>query len=177
MTHQPILFDDIDDEVVSAEFLRDRGYLVFKPSKHIEKYNSGESKFNLKSNKDLVKFFYIKMMEYNPGRKLHYSMSTKEDLKNAKKLVEKRMALGVSKKRALIEAALIIDILVKHEALFGVAFPITSLRPLVSEKTKWIVDKVIAFYNGEKSAERELYDLVQEEYSNKQKLNNKLKDR
>ena len=97
---------------------------------------------------DLVRFFYDKMVEYNPGYRMAYSGSKKRDLDIAKKFIASRQVTGISKKRALFEACTLIDCLFKYEDCLNLHSPITSTAVLGQDNMAWVTEKLIDICNG-----------------------------
>ena len=151
MIEQTFLLGRTDEEKSSVDFLRNLGYIVIEPSPSTKDFLSEEDYKGIKTIPNLVTFFYKRMTKYNKHRNIHYSMATNQDKKYASLFVKRRMSTGISKERALIECAYIIDILLRYEEFFGLDITITSMFILGQDKMKWITDKVIAFINKEKS--------------------------
>ncbi len=123
----------------AKKLLEDHGYIIRGPLLH---------KHNVKSPSDLVKFFYDKMIEYNPNMSMHYSSTRKRDLGTAKAFIEARQGLGVSKARALLECCVLIETLFKYEERLGLNFKVSSMSVLGQEALGWITDKLVDIVNG-----------------------------
>ena len=129
-----LYFDDGD----AIDYLQKRGYRVLKVA-HLEVDL-------IKTIKDLVDYFYARRLFYNPDRMLPNSRNFKEDTKFIHGFVKKRQQLGLGKKAALQEAAMLIDALFKFEEYLKLREPVMSPRILQVDS---IMDRICSYANGE----------------------------
>ena len=85
------------DEEEAAEKLRELGYRVIKVE-----FSPAASNI-----KDLIEYFYARRLYYNPDRPFPPSRNFVEDRNYLSGFVKKRQALGLSKKNAVREAAML----------------------------------------------------------------------
>lgn len=128
----------LDEEEAIAE-LRERGYRITK-----ESYSRVG---NVTNARQVVEWFYARRLYYNSDRKYPMSgISYAADSKTLSVFIRQRQKLGLDKKAALREAALLIDNMFKFEKHLGLKEPITSIGILTQSG---IMDRVCAFANGE----------------------------
>ncbi len=135
MSRASLYFDE--EEMIEA--LRDRGYRVV-----LEDYGRVG---NISNARQVVEWFYARRLYYNPDRKYPLSgINYSADSKLLSVFVRQRQKLGLSRKMALQEAALLIDTLFKYEKYLGLKEPVTSIRILTQSS---IMDRVCAYASGE----------------------------
>lgn len=148
------------DEHEAIEELQRRGYRVIK--EHFPTANS------VSTVKDLTNYFYSRRRFYNEERKFPISIDYSEDIKAISSFVKSRQKLGLGRKAAVAEAAVIIDALFKFEPHLRLKEPILSPNILA---VRPIIDRVCAFLNGEvdevSETEAFLYGDEWNEYYNK----------
>lgn len=138
-----------------VKFLESLGYVLIPPIK---------DKNNINSLDALLEFFYSNMYRHNKDRKLRYAPMS-EDRKFLKNFVNDRMKVGVlSRKRALLECARIIEVLFKYEDMFNLKSPITSTVILTQG---WIIDRVLSIINGEDLEEEQRFFSMLDEFMDK----------
>ncbi len=98
------------------------------------------------SVKALVEHFYACRRYYNAEREYPLSIDYKEDTKKVASFVKSREKLGLNRKEAIKEAALLIDVMFKFEECFFLKEPIMSLGIL---GVRPFMDKVCSISNGE----------------------------
>jgi len=140
------------DEEEAVETLRERGYRVVKVN-----FPNTE---NITTVKKLVEYFYARRFYYNKDRPYPPSIDFKDDLKYASDLVRSRQKLGLSRKNAVRESAVLIDALFKYESFLKLKEPINHLTTLTSRP---IMDRICMFANGEVS---EVEEAKNEEFIN-----------
>jgi hypothetical protein len=124
------------DEADAIKELQERGYRVLK----VDFPNTASS------IKDLIEYFYARRLYYNPDRKFPPSRNFKEDQKYMSVFVKKREQMGLSRKYAIREAAMLIEILFRFEKHLKLSNPIMSARAL---DVGFIMDRVCAIANDE----------------------------
>ncbi len=129
----------LNEEEASA-FLLDRGYRVVKVD-----FSATDS---VTSVKKLVEYFYARRLYYNKDRKFPASIDWKKDNLCASDLVRSRQKLGLSRKNAVRESAVLIDALFKYEGFLKLREPINHLTILTSRP---IMDRICNYVNGEVS--------------------------
>jgi len=152
------------DENEAIDYLRKMGYTVIPPTVL--------EKSSVSSPASLVDFFYSYLQFCNPNRRIHYTMSSKRDLKHAKKFIESRSCCANSgKKRALLECVNIIKCVIENESLFGFSEPLHSLDYFGQDNMKWVTDKAICIINRENEEidRAELDVFTKELYSSQEK--------
>ena len=148
------------DEQGAVEELRERGYRVVK----VEFPDATAS-----SIKDLIEYFYARRLYYNPDRKFPPARNFEDDRKYMSGFVKKRQALGLSKKQAVREAAMLIETLFRFEKHLKLREPVMSPRVL---EVAFIMDRVCAIASDEideaSEAETERFvDEINEVYNRK----------
>lgn len=126
-----------DEEEVVKE-LRERGYRVLKLE--FPEVSSVET------TKDLVQHFYARRQFYHPDRAFPPSLNYREDTKLISGLVKKRQKLGLSRKVAIQEVAMLIETLFKFEEHLKLSEPVLSPRILEIDS---IMNRICAYANGE----------------------------
>jgi hypothetical protein len=126
-----------DEEEVIKE-LRKRGYRVTKVD-----FPEVPA---LKTAKDLVQHFYARRQFYNPNRRFPPSLNYQEDTKLISALLRKREQLGLSRKVAVQEVAVLIETLFKFEEHLKLSEPVLSPRILGVGS---IMNRVCTYANGE----------------------------
>lgn len=129
------------DEKEAVEILRARGYRVIK----VDFPDTQE----ITTIKQLVEYFYARRFFYNKERGFPASIDYKDNVKYASDLVRARQKLGLDRKNAVKESALIVDALFKYESFLGLKEPITHLTILTSRP---IIDRICMYMNGEVDA-------------------------
>lgn len=129
------LYFDEDDAV---EELQNRGYRVIKVG-----YPDVEGVDTIKK---LIEFFYSCRVYYNPDRTYPPSIDYQKDSRFASDLVRSRQKLGLSRKDAIRESAMLIDTMFRYEKHLGLSEPIIHLTILTSRS---LMDRVCTFLNGE----------------------------
>lgn len=124
------------DEIEAAEKLRERGYRVVKV----------EFPPVASSIKDLIEYFYARRLFYNPDRPFPPSRNFEEDRKYLSVIVKKRQAMGLSRKHALREVAMLIEVLFRFEDHLKLRDPVMSPRVL---SVAFIMDRVCAIASDE----------------------------
>lgn len=126
------------DEEEAVNELRDRGYRVEKVCfKEVER---------ITTLRDLSAFFYYKRRCYNLGRQYNYEGNLVEDSKPLSLFVTARQKLGLSRKQAIQEAAVIVDALFKYEKHLHLKSPVISPHILASVS---VVNRLCSYMNGE----------------------------
>lgn len=126
------------DEEEAAEKLRELGYRVVKVE-----FSEAASVSNIK---DLIDYFYARRLFYNADRPFPPSRNFEEDRKYLGLFVKKRQALGLSRKNALKETAVLIDTLFRFEEHLKLKTPVMSPRAL---DVGFIIERVCAIANDE----------------------------
>lgn len=148
------------DEEEMVQELRNRGYRVVKVD-----FPEGKK---VSTVKDLVDFFYAKRRFYNPDRTYPYSIDYSADSKYVSSFVQSRQKLGLGRKQAIEEAAVLIDALFKFEEHLNLKEPVIHANILA---VRPIMDRICAFANGEVAEAGETDTLLQvnqwNEYYNK----------
>lgn len=149
------------DEEEAVQELRKMGYKVIKLN-----YPQFEQ---ITSVKKLLEFFYYKREAGRSDLKVDYYRDAKEDMEMMGQFVKSREKLGLGRKAALQEAALIIDGLFKYEKYLNLTTPIISPKIL---NVRSFVDRVCGFLNGDdpnvaESETSEYVTLLSEEYARK----------
>jgi len=129
------LFFDEDDAI---EKLQERGYRIIK-----EDFPEASS---IRTVKELVDYFYSRRRYYNPDRKFPYSIDYSGNTKYISSFIRSREKLGLGRKAAVAEAALLIDALFKFEEHLKLREPIVSPAILQSRP---LMDRICSFMNGE----------------------------
>ena len=124
------------DEVEAVEKLRERGYRVLKVE-----FSTAAS-----SIKDLLEYFYARRLYYNPDRPFPISRNFAEDRNYISGLVKKRQDLGLSRKNAIRESAMLIETLFRFEDHLKLREPILSPRVL---QVGFIMERVCAIASDE----------------------------
>jgi hypothetical protein len=96
--------------------------------------------------KELITYFYSRRRYYNPDRKFPFSVDYSTDSKYLSSFVRSRQKLGLGRKAAVAEAALIVDALFRFEEHLHLKNPIIGPAILTSRP---LVDRVCSFMNGE----------------------------
>jgi len=136
------------DEAEAIEELQKRGYRIIK-----EDYPEARSVNNVK---DLVDYFYSRRKFYNSDRKFPFSIDYSADAKFISSFVSSRQKLGLNRKAAVKEAALLVEALFKYESLLSLRTPVISPAILA---VRPIMDRICSFANGEVG---EAFDLEQQ---------------
>ena len=126
------------DEEEAVTQLQDLGYRVSKVD-----FSEVEA---ITSVKSLVEYFYARRRFYNEDRKYPLSIDYKEDTRKVSSFVKSREKLGLKRKEAVQESALLIDAMFKFEKCFSLKEPIISLGIL---SVRPFMDRVCAMLNGE----------------------------
>lgn len=126
------------DEQVAIEELQKRGYRVVKE-------DTLEAS-SITTIKELVDYFYSRRRYYNPDRKFPFSIDYSADSKYVSSFISSRQKLGLGRKAAITEAALLVDALFKFEEQLQLKTPIISPAILA---VRPIMDRVCSFVNGE----------------------------
>ena len=129
-----LFFDE--EEAIAA--LKERGYRVVK-----EEYPTAGS---VTTVKDLVNYFYSRRYYYNTDRKFPYSIDYSNDSRDISSLIQSRQKLGLGRKAAVAEAALIVEALFRFEEHLHLKTPIRGPAILTSRP---LVDRVCSFMNNE----------------------------
>ncbi len=124
------------DEGEAVEKLRELGYRVIK-------VEFSPSASNIKN---LVEYFYARRLYYNPDRPFPLSRNFAEDRNYLSGFVKKRQALGLSKKNAVREAAMLIEVLFRFEKHLRLKEPVMSPSAL---GVGFIMNRVCAIANDE----------------------------
>jgi len=124
------------DEEEAVEKLRELGYRVVKVE-----FSPVASNI-----KDLVEYFYARRLYYNPDRPFPLSRNFVEDRNYLSGFVKKRQALGLSRKNAIREAAMLIEVLFRFEKHLRLKEPVMSPKAL---DVGFIIDRVCAIANDE----------------------------
>ena len=124
------------DEEDAVEKLRDRGYRVVKV----------EFPLTASSIKDLIDYFYARRLFYNPDRLFPASRNFVKDRNYISGFVKKRQELGLSRKNAIREAAMLIEVLFRFEEHLPLRTPVMSPRVL---QVAFIMDRVCAIASDE----------------------------
>lgn len=122
----------------AKKLLLDNGYLVREPLLEIT---------DVKDPSQLVRFFYDRMLFYNPKRRMS-AVADPRDKRVAQKFIESRIDTGISKERALIECCILIDILFKYEDDLGISYHITNMGLLGNDKMSWVVERLWRIYES-----------------------------
>ena len=147
------------DEEEAVEQLRERGYRVVKV----------EFPASTSSIKNLLEYFYARRLFYNPDRPFPPSRNIVQDRNYLSGFVKKRQQLGLSRKNAIREAAMLIEVLFRFEKHLKLRDPIMSPRAL---EVGFIMDRVCAIASDEideaSEEETERYiDALNEVYNRK----------
>lgn len=147
------------DEEEAAEKLRERGYRVVKV----------EFPTAASTIKDLLEYFYARRLFYNPDRPFPPSRNLVQDRNFISGFVKKRQQLGLGRKDAIREAAMLIEVLFRFEEHLKLRTPIMSPRVL---QVGFIMERVCAIASDEideaSEAETERYiDALNEVYNRK----------
>jgi len=135
MPKNDLYFDE--EEVIAA--LKARGYRVVK----LDYDRVG----NISNTRQVVEWFYARRLYYNPERAYPPSgINYTADSKTLSVFVRQREKLGLSRRLALQEAAMLIDNMFKFEKHIGLKEPILSIRILTQSS---IMDRVCAYASGE----------------------------
>ncbi len=126
------------DEEEAINELRNRGYRVTK-----EEFIEVET---VTTVKELVDYFYARRRYYNPDRKFPIGVNYSKDTKEISTFIRSRQRLGLNRKAAVQEAALLVDALFKYEEHLYLKEPILSPRILTVGP---LMDRVCSFANGE----------------------------
>jgi hypothetical protein len=126
------------DEEEAVETLRDRGYRVIKVD-----FLDTDS---VTSVKRLVEYFYARRFYYNENRKFPASIDWKKDSLCASDLVRSRQKLGLGRKNAVRESAVLVNALFKYEKFLKLREPIHHLTILTSRP---VMDRICSFMNSE----------------------------
>lgn len=132
------LYFDEEEAIIQ---LQERGYRVSKVD-----FSEVEA---ITSVKDLVEYFYARRKFYSEDRKYPLSIDYKEDTRKVASFVKSREKLGLKRKDAVKESALLIDAMFKFEEQLCLKEPIISLGILSSRP---FMDRVCAMANGEVDA-------------------------
>jgi len=124
------------DDEEAAEKLRERGYRVVKV----------EFPAAASTIKDLIDYFYARRLFYNPDRPFPPSRNFVEDRKFLSVFVKKRQDLGLSRKEAIREAAMLIEVLFRFEEHLKLRTPVMSPKALL---VGFIIERVCAIANDE----------------------------
>jgi len=133
-----MLFEEPFDEEKAVRELQERGYRVVKveyPEVPL-----------LKTAKDLVQHFYARRQFYNPDRRFPPSLNYSQDTKLISGLLRKRQQLGLSRKVAVQEVAVLIETLFKFEEHLKLSEPVLSPRIL---EIGPIMNRICTYANGE----------------------------
>jgi len=120
----------------AKKLLLEKGFCVSDPI-GIDDYSN-----NIPS---LIKFFYKKMEEKYPNRKIRY-LPSNNDRVFVSNLLKSRKSQGISKERAYQEVRDIIESLFDYEDVIGISESITSISILSID---WIMKKVMEVLNNE----------------------------
>ncbi len=101
---------------------------------------------SITSIKALVEHFYARRRYYNLEREYPLSIDYKEDTKKIASFVKSREKLGLKRRDAIQEAAVLIDAMFKFEKCLSLKEPIISLGIL---SVRPFMDRVCAMINGE----------------------------
>ncbi len=147
------------DEAEAVEKLREQGYRVVKVE-----FPTASS-----SIKDLLEYFYARRLFYNPDRPFPASRNIVQDRNYISGFVKKRQQLGLSRKNAIREAAMLIEVLFRFEEHLKLRDPIMSPRAL---EVGFIMERVCAIASDEideaSESETERYiDELNEVYNRK----------
>lgn len=126
------------DEQAAIDGLQKRGYRVVKE----DTLEAG----SITTIKELVDYFYSRRRYYNPDRKFPFSIDYSADSKYISSFIRSREKLGLGRKAAIAEAALLVDALFKFEEQLSLRTPIISPAILA---VRPIMDRVCSFVNGE----------------------------
>ena len=148
------------DQEDAIEFLQDLGYRVVKVE-----FPDHEGVTTMKK---LVEYFYARRVFYNADRKFPASIDWKKDNLCASDLVRSRQKLGLNRKNAVKESAVLIDALFKYEKFLKLREPINHLTILTSRP---VMDRICNYMNAEVN---EVEEFKTEEYIDKV---NKIYDR
>lgn len=118
--------------------LRNRGYRVTK-----EEFTAVETVTTVKK---LVDYFYARRRYYNPERKFPIGVDYSKDTREISTFIRSRQKLGLNRKAAVQEAALLVDALFKYEEHLHLKDPILSPRILTVGP---LMDRICSFLNGE----------------------------
>lgn len=148
------------DEEEAVKELQERGYRVVK----VDFPNATVS-----SIKDLIDYFYARRLYYNPDRPFPPSRNFVQDRKFMAGFVKKRQELGLNRKQAIREAAMLIETLFRFEKYLQLREPIMSPKAL---EVGFIMDRVCAIASDEideaSEAETERYiDEINKIYNKK----------
>ena len=123
----------------AKELLQEHGFLVRGPL---------ISRAEVETPAQLVRFFYDTMAKYRPQTSLSYGGCNKKERGLARKFIQSRRDLGVSKKRAIAECCELITLLFKYEPYMGLNFPVTNMSPLGQDNMSWVTEKLVNIYEG-----------------------------
>ena len=126
------------DEEEAISELQARGYRVIKVS-----YPEVESITNVKG---LIEHFYTRRRFYNPDRQYPGSIDYGKDSIYIASFLKSREKLGLDRKMAVKEAAMLVEALFKHEEHLRLKEPI--MQPTILT-VRPIMDRVCGFLNRE----------------------------
>lgn len=126
-----------DEEEAIAE-LQKRGYRVIK-----EDFPEASS---ITTVRELVTYFYSRRRYYNPDRKFPYSIDYTIGTRDISSFIRSRQKLGLGRRAAVAEAALLIDALFKFEKHLKLKAPIMSPAILA---VRPVMDRICSFVNDE----------------------------
>lgn len=126
------------EEEEAIKILQDLGYRVVKVE--FPEISS------VRTAKDLVEYFYARRQFYNPDRRFPPSLNYKQDTKFMSGILKKRQQLGLSRKVAAQEAAVLIETLFKFEKHLKLREPVMSPKIL---EVGSIMDRICMYANGE----------------------------
>lgn len=132
------------DEQEAIEELQARGYRVVK-----ESYPEVEG---ITTIKVLTEYFYARMKFYNPDRKYPTSIDYSQDSKYVSSFIHSREKLGLGRKMAIQEAAMLIDALFKYEEHLNLNEPI--MQPTILA-VRSIMDRVVGYINQDSAKVQE----------------------
>ena len=135
-------------ETKCIEYLTECGYKIVAPI-------TGTYQ-NVKNINDLIKLFYA-LVDYNYPSPVGYYRNLAKDRSIAKRFVEKRMeASGISKKEAIKECALLIEMLFKYADEFNFTNNPTSFGIFGQESMGWVTEKLIRIMAQKQKEAREI---------------------
>ena len=126
------------DEAEMVQELQAKGYRVVKVD-----FPEGKKASTVK---DLVDFFYARRRFYNPDRKHPHSIDYSADVKYVSSFIQSRQKLGLGRKQAIEEAAVLIEALFKFEKHLRLKEPVVGANILA---VRPIMDRICSFANGE----------------------------
>jgi hypothetical protein len=124
------------DEQEAVEKLRELGYRVIKV----------DFPGSASTIKDLLEYFYARRLYYNPDRPFPPSRNLVQDRNYLSGFVKKREQQGLSRKNAIREAAMLIEVLFRFEEHLKLRDPIMSPRVL---EVGFIMERVCAIASDE----------------------------